>query len=142
MWFFKVPLMLPGRTVSRSLSPLPRTVTANHLLSSSVPFHKDHIMLRQKSGHRSERINKIFTIISKCNAIPILTKRRISRRLAAEKEQGAKSSMHRKQGSVHSFLGIRGYSSVTDYRFLIKGLDCPRLGRNDYSAFAVLLLMG
>jgi len=84
-------------------------------------------MFRQKSGHRSERINKIFTIISKYNDIPTLTKRRISRRLAAEKEQGAKSSMHRKQGSVHCFLGIRGYSSVTDYRFLIKGLDCPRL---------------
>ena len=99
-------------------------------------------MLRQKIGHRSKRINKLFTIISECNDIPILTKRRISRRLAAEKEQGAKSSMHRKQGSVHSFLGIRLYSSVTDYRFLIKGLDCLRLGRNDYTAFTVLLLMG
>jgi len=43
---------------------------------------------------------------------------------------------------MHSFLGILGYSSVTDYRFLIKGLGCPLLGQNDYSAFAVLLLMG
>jgi len=82
-------------------------------------------MLRQKSGHRSERINKIITIISECNDIPTLTKWRISKKLAAEKEQGAKSSMPRKQGSVHSFLGIRGYSSVTDYRFLIKGLKLP-----------------
>jgi hypothetical protein len=90
-------------------------------------LHKVRIIILQKDGHRSERINKIFTIISKCNDIPTLTKRRISRRLAAEKEQGAKSSMHRKQGSLHSFLGSRGYSSATDYRFLSKGLDCPRL---------------
>jgi hypothetical protein len=59
------------------------------------------------------------------NDMPILRKRRVSRGLAAEEGQGAKSSMHRKQGSVHSFLGIRGYSSVTDYRFLIKGLKLP-----------------
>jgi hypothetical protein len=59
--------------------------------------------------------------------MPILRKRRVSRGLAAEEGQGAKSSMHRKQGSVHSFLGSRGYSSATDYRFLSKGLDCPRL---------------
>jgi len=103
---------------------------------------KVRIIILQKGGHRSERIYKIFTIISTYNDIPTLTKRRISIRLAAEKEQGAKSSLHRKQGSVHSFLGIRGYISVTDYRFLIKGIDCTRLGRNDYSAFAVLSLMG
>jgi len=70
-----------------------------------VPFHKNRIIILQKGGHRSERINKIFTIISKCNNIPILTKWRILRRLAAEKEQEAKSSMHRKQGSDAQFSG-------------------------------------
>jgi len=48
--------------------------------------------------------------------MPILRKRRISRGLAAEEGQGAKSSMHRKQGSVHSFLGSRGYSSAAGYQ--------------------------
>jgi hypothetical protein len=48
--------------------------------------------------------------------MPILRKRRVSRGLAAEEGQGAKSSMHRKQGSVHSFLGSRGYSSTAGYQ--------------------------
>ena len=51
-----------------------------------------------------------------CNDMPILRKRRVSRGLAAEEGQGAKSSMHRKQGSVHSFLGSRGYSSTAGYQ--------------------------
>jgi hypothetical protein len=50
------------------------------------------------------------------NDMPILRKRRVSRGLAAEEWQGAKSSMHRKQGSVHSFLGSRGYSSAAGYQ--------------------------
>jgi hypothetical protein len=38
-----------------------------------------------------------------CNDMPILRKRRVSRGLAAEEGQGAKSSMHRKQGSGAQF---------------------------------------
>ncbi|RZB38503.1 MAG: hypothetical protein SRB2_00251 [Desulfobacteraceae bacterium Eth-SRB2] len=48
--------------------------------------------------------------------MPILRKRRVSRGLAAEEGQGAKFSMHRKQGSVHSFLGSSGYSSAAGYQ--------------------------
>jgi hypothetical protein len=39
------------------------------------------------------------------NDMTILTKRRFSRKLAAEEEQGAKSLMHRKQGSDAQFSG-------------------------------------
>ena len=45
-----------------------------------------------------------------------LRKRRVSRGLAAEEGQGAKSWMHRKQGSVHSFMGSREYSSAAGYQ--------------------------
>jgi hypothetical protein len=39
------------------------------------------------------------------NGMPILRKRRVSRGLAAEEGQGAKSWMHRKQGSGAQFSG-------------------------------------
>jgi hypothetical protein len=50
------------------------------------------------------------------NGMPILRKRRVSRGLAAEEGQGAKSWMHKKQGSVHSFMGSRRYSSTAGYQ--------------------------
>lgn len=72
MWFLKVPLMLPGRTVSRSLSPLPRTVTA--ILEKSISLILRFIHSRSRMqfyGFRGLLDLPVFTALCQELKIPL-----------------------------------------------------------------------
>ena len=70
----------------------------------SCHFIRVALLFGQK-GRPSASVDKIFKMKSIYNDMPIFRKRRVSSGLAAEEGQGAKSSMHRKQGSDAQFSG-------------------------------------